>query len=176
MLGCKLIGFAILSLVLTQLEFAQGHDSGCTNKFSKVGDKCLYLISYINTNWHNADRHCHSLGAGLLSFQNQRQLKQIEDWLDQNDTWSNEFWTSGNSFGHKGVYYWQSTGEKASYLPWSLGQPRPNQGDCLVLNSKPSSTTSHPYETTVAVPAANSGLYVENCSAVRSYICEQIKN
>jgi len=115
------------------------------------------------------------MGAGLLSFQNPRQLRQIEAWLDANDSWTHEFWTSGNSFGHKGIYYWQSTGEKASYLPWSLGQPRPNQGDCLVLDSK-TTTTTLPPELTTPEPLLDSGLYVENCNALRSYICEQIKN
>lgn len=156
----KLIGFAILSLALTQLEFIQADDSGCMNNFSPVGDKCLMLLNTYNT-WYVADRHCRSLGAELLSFQNETQLQQIDKWMEIGAPQINEFWTSGNCLGDKGNFYWQSTGEWAKYLPWSTSRPQINIGDCLIVNLSKS--------TIVGYPAVS----IMSCINHNTFICEQ---
>lgn len=157
MLCYKLIGFAILSLA-----FVQAQDSGCRNNFSPVGDKCLKLMNTYNT-WYVADRECRSLGAGILSFQNATQLQEIEMWMGTKGPWVYEFWTSGNSLGEKGTFYWQSTGELARYLPWTANQPQTSNGDCLTL--KGTQTTSTGYSAY--------RLAVDNCMTYNYYICEQ---
>jgi len=80
MLWHKLIGLAILSVVLTQLKLVQSDvaTSGCKNNFTLVAGKCLYAFNR-PLNWYQADRHCQSLGAGLLSLQNRAQHQQIEN-------------------------------------------------------------------------------------------------
>ncbi|XP_034478829.1 macrophage mannose receptor 1-like [Drosophila innubila] len=164
MLWHKLIGFAILSLALTQLEFVQSDvpASGCRNNFSSVAGKCLYA-SKNWLNWYEADRTCRSLGAELLSVQNQTQLQQIEKWLNTTLPFTLDFWTSGNSLGQKGVYFWQSNGEQARNMPWSPGQPRSADGDCLsLIANKLHNTGYYDY-----------GLKVNNCTFWASIVCEQ---
>ncbi|XP_034478828.1 C-type lectin 37Da-like [Drosophila innubila] len=164
MLWHKLIGFAILSLVLTQLELVQSDvpASGCRNNFSLAAGKCL-LVTNSYYNWYEADRHCRSLGAGLLSIQNQTQLQQIEQWIAVKAPWVLDFWTSGNSLGQTGAYYWQSTGELARYLPWSPSQPQTKNGDCLVLESNKYSTAGY----------SDFRLSNKNCTHFGPHICEQ---
>ncbi|KAL7736060.1 hypothetical protein ACLKA6_003798 [Drosophila palustris] len=159
MLWHKLIGLAVLSLVLTQLEFVKSDipASGCRSNFSSVAGKCLMFTRYYY-NWFEADRHCRSMGAELLSVQNQTQLEQIGKWLRKETHSFREFWTSGNSLGgQKGTYYWQSTGELVPYLPWS-NQPQPAKGDCLMLDS------NYSYEFLMSIT---------NCTNYMPLICEQ---
>ncbi|XP_034476139.1 C-type lectin 37Db-like [Drosophila innubila] len=96
----------IVNFVLLQLHQASS-DNGCKADFSQVAGKCL-LTTLNLYNWKEADRHCNSLGAGLLSLENEAQLEQISQWLNVTEPWIYEFWTSGNSLGHKGSYYWES--------------------------------------------------------------------
>ncbi|KAM8711233.1 hypothetical protein ACLKA7_000383 [Drosophila subpalustris] len=164
MLWHKLIGLAILSLVLTQLGSVQSDvaASGCRNNFSAVAGKCLYA-SKAYFNWYEGDRVCRSLGAGLLSLQNQTQLEPISQWLNATSTWVSQFWTSGNSLGQKGVYFWQSTGEQATFLPWSPGQPQPADGDCLTFNAN--SYSSNGFN--------DFRLNIGNCMLYAHIVCEQ---
>ncbi|XP_034478827.1 C-type lectin 37Db-like [Drosophila innubila] len=165
MLWHKFIGFAILSLVLSQLEFVQSDvvASGCKGNFSPVADKCLIAVSNYST-WYDADRHCRSLGAGLLSLQNQTQLLQITEWLNIRMPNTLELWTSGNTLGAKeGTYYWQSTGEEALYLPWSAGPPEPSSGDCLTLYVNGLNNWG----------SFNYSLGVRTCNTLAALVCEQ---
>jgi len=136
MLWHKLIGLAILSLALTQLEFVQSDvsASGCRTNYTLVEGKCVQAFNYW-LNWFEADRYCRSLGAGLLSLQNQTQYQKISQWINTTLPYTLYVWTSGNSLGQKGTYFWQSTGEQARYLSWSNGGPRPAEGDCLTLSA-----------------------------------------
>ncbi|KAM8711231.1 hypothetical protein ACLKA7_000381 [Drosophila subpalustris] len=166
MLWHKLIGLAILSLVLTQLGSVQSDvpPSVCRNNFSSVAGKCL-LANISSNNWFEADRHCRSLGAGLLSLKNQTQLQQVENWLREKAPWVGDFWTSGNTLGgQKGSYYWQSTGELARYLPWLPNQPQTANGDCLMLLANNYNSNG----------LLDYGLAIRNCTYIFSpHICEQ---
>ncbi|KAM8711232.1 hypothetical protein ACLKA7_000382 [Drosophila subpalustris] len=164
MLWHKLIGLAILSLVLTQLGLAQSDvaASGCRSNFSAVAGKCLYAHKNW-LNWYEGDRLCRSLGAELLSLQNQTQLQQIEKWLNTTLPFVLDVWTSGNSLGQKGAYFWQGSGEQAKYLPWKTGQPQPAEGDCLTLQATKLANTGY----------SDYGLMVRQCSFWASLVCEQ---
>lgn len=173
MLWHKLIGFAVLCLALTQLHLVSSDvaaaaassnysTAGCAKNFSRVGDKCLLAVNSWY-NWYEADRHCRQLGGGLLSLQNQTQLQQINTWLNATASFTAEFWTSGNMLGQKADYYWQSTGERASYLPWSTGQPQIYAGDCLVLYANNYTNWG----------VNNFRLTVKTCTNWSAHICEQ---
>ncbi|KAL7736056.1 hypothetical protein ACLKA6_003794 [Drosophila palustris] len=161
MLWHKLIVFAVLSLVSVH---SQASGDNCAKDFTKVGDKCL-LASNKWYSWYEADRYCHSLGAGLLSLQSQAELLQIENWLSVSVPFRlAEFWTSGNQMGKKGAYYWQSTGELARFLPWSTGEPSATAGDCLALYPK-NYNTSFGY--------SDFRLIVRSCTYPSPLVCEQ---
>lgn len=166
MLWHKLIAFAVLCLTLTQLQSAASSNStstaGCAKNFSRVGDKCLLAVNSWY-NWFEADRHCRQLGGGLLSLQNQTQLQQINTWLNTTASFTAEFWTSGNTLGQKGDYYWQSTGERANYLPWSTGQPQIYAGDCLVLYANNYTNWG----------VTDFRLTVKTCTNWSAHVCEQ---
>lgn len=161
MLRHQLIVFVALSIVLLQLHQVNS-DNGCNTNFSQVAGKCL-LTTLNLYNWREADRHCSSLNAGLLSLENESQLQEISQWLNVTEPWIYEFWTSGNSLGHKGSYYWQSTGEQAKFLPWSAGQPQPANGDCLTLYANDHNLFGF----------FNYRLSVRDCSATAPLVCEQ---
>lgn len=132
-----LIALAILSVVLSQLQFTHSADvtnSGCPKNFTLVGDKCLFANNNWNS-WYQADRFCQSLGAGLVSLENKTQLQLLNQWLNSTTSFPLDYWTSGNSFDQKETYYWQSTGELARYLPWATGQPKPANGNCIALHA-----------------------------------------
>ncbi|XP_060655626.1 C-type lectin 37Db-like [Drosophila nasuta] len=158
MLWHKLIAFAVLSLVLCQLHQVNGNDSGCQANFTRVGDTCLKNVSNWYS-WYEADRHCRSLGAELVSLQNQEQLQEINKWLNTTGLFMLNFWTSGNRLGRIGNYYWQGTGQEASYLPWGTGQPQ-STGNCLLLSSKTWGVADYHME-------------VYNCESWSSAVCEQ---
>ncbi|KAM8711230.1 hypothetical protein ACLKA7_000380 [Drosophila subpalustris] len=165
MLWHKLIGLAILSLVLTQLGSVQSDvaASGCRNSFSPVAGKCL-LANNSYYNWFEADRNCRSVGAELLSLKNETQLRQITEWLNYIMPWTLELWTSGNSLGGKqNSYYWQNSGEEARYLPWARDQPKPADGECLTLNMSEFNSWG----------SFNYSLTVRNCSSIAPFVCEQ---
>ncbi|XP_032307130.1 lithostathine-2-like [Drosophila ananassae] len=139
MLWPKLVCFVVVSFALCQpyqaLPIYQETLSACPVNFTRLADKCL-LVDTSWLNWYEADRHCHSINAGLLSIENETDLKAINDWLPVVAPNLLEFWTSGNKLNHpskKLDYFWQSTGDKALYLPWADGEPTSDRGDCLAL-------------------------------------------
>jgi len=158
MLCHKVIGLAILSLVLSDVSAS----SGCKDNFTAVAGKCLFASrQYLN--WYDAERYCRTLGAGLLSLQNASQLNPIENYVNDELMFIRDVWTSGNSLGHNGEYFWQSTGEQADYLPWSMDQPRTNDGDCLIFNDNHfNSWNEYKYR-----------LNVGDCNAIKAFVCEQ---
>ncbi|EDW02627.1 GH19780 [Drosophila grimshawi] len=160
MLGHQLVSFVVLSLALTRLQFVSCEIPAadqCDPGFNLVGDKCLKILSK-TLNWYDADRDCHSLGAGLLSLQNEEQLLHISKWINRNV----EVWTSGNSLGNQGVYYWQSTGQVAQYLPWATGEPQKTNGNCLTLSYNSGSVTP------------DFRLKVKSCNYEVWHICEKL--
>lgn len=162
MLWHQLVALAILGLALTQLQFTHSADvtvSTCAKNFTLVGDKCL-LAGNQWYSWYEADRYCHTLGAGLVSLQNQTQLQLLNNWLKNTTSFTLEYWSSGNSFGQKGIYYWQNTGEQARYLPWATGQPQTALGDCLSLYASVYNVSDYK-------------LSIKNCTSWSSPICEQ---
>ncbi|XP_034478825.1 C-type lectin 37Da-like [Drosophila innubila] len=163
MLCHKLIAFAVLSLMLLQLHQVNS-EATCGKNFTKVADKCLLASNQWYT-WYEADRYCHSLGAALLSLQNQAELLQIEKWLSVSVPFKlSEFWTSGNTLGKKGVYFWQSTGEVARFLPWYPDEPKPASGDCLSLYPKE-------YNTTFGY--SDYRLMIKSCTYPSPLVCEK---
>ncbi|XP_060655941.1 C-type lectin 37Db-like [Drosophila nasuta] len=165
MLWPKLIGFAVLSLLLAQLQFipSDAAVSGCSDNFTQVAGKCLFAANYWY-NWYQAERHCRSLGAGLFNLQNQTQLQQISDWLNATLPYTIEFWTSGNKLGqYVANYYWQNTGEQAHYLPWANGQPLAASGDCVTLFAN--------YTYYEGILGYN--LVVRNCTHPSPHVCEK---
>ncbi|XP_043642646.1 C-type lectin 37Da-like [Drosophila teissieri] len=134
MLSSKLVCFALASLVFGHIYLAASEETiaVCPTDFVQVAGKCLLLDNKWK-NFYESDRHCQSLNAGLLSIGNQVELNAINEWLPTVAPYSPELWTSGNKLGGTADYYWQSTGQKALYLPWKVGQPIATAGDCLTL-------------------------------------------
>lgn len=158
----QLIVVTILGVALAQLQFTQSADvtvSSCSKNFTLVGDKCL-LANNKWLSWYEADRLCQSLGSGLASLQNQAQLQLLNKWLNTTTSLPLEYWTSGNTFEKKGIYYWQNTGEQATYLPWATGQPKPANGDCIALNASVYNVFDYK-------------LTIMNCTKWASPICEK---
>ncbi|XP_064542955.1 C-type lectin 37Db-like [Drosophila montana] len=163
MLWHQLIACTILALALTQLHCASSQTaaSKCSKNFTQVGDQCLLAVNSWFS-WYEADRYCHTKGAGLLSLKNDTQLQLINKWLNTSLANQLELWTSGNSLGQKGVYFWQNTGEQSRYLPWATGQPRTTDGDCLMLTG-----------TYSGLSIGNYRLSIRNCSTWAVSVCEQ---
>ncbi|XP_001987755.2 uncharacterized protein LOC6560367 [Drosophila grimshawi] len=162
----QIIGFAILGLTLAQLHSvnSQADVTTCKSPFALVGDKCL-LFSNKWLNWYEADRQCRSQSAQLLSVQNVSQLQAINNWMNITNPYTIEFWTSGNKFGNtQNLYFWESTGQQAKYLPWAKGQPQPKEGDCLMLFSP----------TYGGVVSSDYLLSVRDCAAWATIVCEQV--
>ncbi|EDW02621.1 GH19784 [Drosophila grimshawi] len=166
MLWKQFIGFAILGLTLAQLHSvnSQAAVTTCKSPFALVSDKCLLWHSKF-LNWYEADRQCRSQGAQLVSVQNVSQLQAINKWMKASSPNTVEFWTSGNKLGNtQNLYFWESTGQQAKYLPWAKSQPKPKDGDCLMLYS----------EIKNGVVANEYLLSVRNCTAWSSIVCEQV--
>ncbi|XP_068146290.1 C-type lectin 37Db-like [Drosophila tropicalis] len=166
MLWSRVVCFALVSLALAHLQTALQEEafSACPANFTQVGEKCLMVDSMWKT-WYEADRNCRSLNAGLVSVENSVQLKLIQDWLPIAAQYTLEFWTSGNSLGSPGKYFWQNTGSSALYLPWATDQPQTNAGDCLTLYANYSMATG---EFVMDVHR----LRVNNCTLWAKSICE----
>lgn len=166
MLWHHLIGLVILSLaLLTQLQDTQSAAvtvPSCGKGFKLIGDKCLLAFTSYGQSWYEADRYCQSMGAGLVSLHNQTQLELLNQFLVKTMVFHLEHWTSGNKLQtmRKWDYYWQNTGEKASFLPWATDQPKPKSGDCLSL-------------LTNGTFVPNYKLTVQNCTKLLGTVCEQ---
>ncbi|EDW04465.1 C-type lectin 37Da [Drosophila grimshawi] len=158
MLWKQFLGIAILCLALTQLRCvnSQATDTICNEGFTLVGDKCL-MMKFFAINWFAADSQCQSLGAGLLTLQNEEQLLQINKWVNMDV----QIWTSGNKLSNNGVYYWQNT--EAEYLPWAENEPDPSSGNCLILTDMSGGSETIDFR-----------LRVEACLIINAYICEQL--
>lgn len=165
MLWHQLIGLAILSLALTQIEFTHSAAvtvPSCGKNFKLIGDKCLLAFTSYGLSWYEADRYCQSMGAGLVSLQNQTELELLNQFLIHTMVFRLDHWTSGNKLQNmkKYYYYWQNTGEVAQYLPWAKDQPKPNSGDCLSLLTTGSFVPDYK-------------LTVQNCTKLLGTVCEQ---
>ncbi|XP_023178230.2 C-type lectin 37Da-like [Drosophila hydei] len=163
MLWHQLITVAIVALACTQLHMASSQTAGvnsCPKNFTLVGEKCLQSVARWY-NWFEADRNCRSIGAGLLSLNNSLELYLLANWLNIDLPYTLELWTSGNLLGSSSIYYWQNTGQQARYLPWAKGQPKPSNGDCLMLAGTANQGT-----------VANYSLEVRNCANWAISVCE----
>ncbi|XP_017087020.2 C-type mannose receptor 2-like [Drosophila bipectinata] len=160
----KLVCFALVILAFCQPYQGASEEtfSSCPINFTRVADKCLLADSSWK-NWYESDRHCRSINAGLLSIKNQTELKAINEWLPVSAPYQMEFWTAGNKLGQVSAlidYFWQSTGDRALYLPWAVGQPTPASGDCLTLLANYSMSTE------------DHRLMVRNCTQWAPHICQ----
>ncbi|EDX07634.1 C-type lectin 37Da [Drosophila simulans] len=166
MSSTKLVCIALVSLVFGQVYLVASEDTiaVCPTNFTQVADKCL-LVDGSWKNFYESDRHCRSLNAGLLSISNPTEFNVINEWLPIIAPYQPEFWTSGNKLGGTSDYYWQSTGEKALYLPWSAGQPTATAGDCLTLMAN---VTMTPEEAILSVHR----LTVKPCTQWAPHICQ----
>ncbi|XP_043642648.1 C-type lectin 37Da-like [Drosophila teissieri] len=165
MLSSKLFCFALVSLVFGHIYLAASEETiaVCPPDFVQVAGKCLF-VDIFNKRFYDADRHCQSLNAGLLSIKNKREFDAINEWLSTVTPQSKEFWTSGNKLGGTENYYWQSTGMKAIYIPWNVGQPIATAGDCLALAN-----------VTTTAEATTTGVYrlsVKPCTSWAPLICQ----
>ncbi|XP_017077565.1 uncharacterized protein LOC108112254 [Drosophila eugracilis] len=168
MLWPKFVCFALVGLAFGQLYQVASEEtiSICPENFTQVADKCL-LVDNKWKNFYESDRHCRSLNAELLSIKNVIELNAINEWLPSIAPYQPEFWTGGNKLGvtRSYEYYWQSTGELATYLPWKEGQPTPASGDCLKLLAN---VTMTPEEAILS----EHRLTVANCTQWAGHICQ----
>ncbi|XP_017866905.1 PREDICTED: C-type lectin 37Da-like [Drosophila arizonae] len=165
MLWHQLIIFAIVALAFTQLHVANSQTTGvntCPKNFTLVGERCLLAVGNV-FNWYEADRNCRTKSAGVLSLISDKELQLVTDWLNKTMQFTLELWTSGSKLGSSSVYYWQSTGEPARYLPWATGQPKPTSGDCLMLSGTRNPTS-----------VSNYRLVVRNCAEWAVSVCEVV--
>lgn len=116
----RAVSIVIVCLSLALVPYVGGDQNAtgfnCPSNYTKVGNKCLQIVNG-EINWYQAERACHSMGANLISLKNSEELDQLNNWLNIVAPLALSFWSSGNSLGQEGHYFWQSTGKQAQYLP-----------------------------------------------------------
>lgn len=88
-------------------------------KFEKIGVKYYFIEQNEKVNWFVAGDICRTMGAHLVSFQNQCEFNEVVSRLRSNTS----YWIDLNDLGTEGQFRSVVTGYKPRYQKWHDDEP-----------------------------------------------------
>jgi len=124
---------------------AVGSASTKTNlDLTRVGDGYYYISSKAVT-WGNAFKFCKKHNLNLISFETEKEIKTMVDFLKKNGNSDrgqevDSFWTSAIDLGLSSQFYWTSSGEPVdtNEITWWPTEPLANRHAALFNYIHPS--------------------------------------
>lgn len=180
---------AVCALVLGTLALVQGQ------RITTIQlDGVQYFVSRMNPyspelNYFLAYQYCRSLGLQLTSFESKEKSDSITQYLRNAGYNQYDFWTSGNRLGTD-MFLWMSTGLPFNATFDLMNVPADESAaqpiDAVVMTSeqpapllrRPGSarqSKSGPSSGCVALKAPDLRWSVDDCTAVKDFICEQTR-
>ncbi|XP_067626003.1 C-type lectin 37Db-like [Eurosta solidaginis] len=115
--------------------------------FNIATDDYQFLVGHDSTlNWQQAIETCQQLGGALVTFDSQKKLIQLHEFLlfkNFIQTKLNEvnppyiYWSSGNDLEEPRTFAWESSGEEFKYTHWLHQLPEPIAGGgCVQFGDK----------------------------------------
>lgn len=139
---------------LEELRPKVSTNNNTVGKFEKIGDKYYLIEQNEKVNWFVAGDICRTMGAHLVSFQNQWEFNAVVSRLRAGTS----YWIDLNDLGIEGQFRSVVTGYKPRYQKWHDDEPNNGRSDehCCDL-------------------WYNDQLHLMNdstCSDLKSFICE----
>ncbi|XP_034128488.1 macrophage mannose receptor 1-like [Drosophila guanche] len=101
--------------------------------FVQIGSRFFYIEQHHRVNWFAATNICRQMGGHLASPSSEKEWSAIKERL----TRGRNYWLGISDLATEGLYLSQATGNMASYLSWSSGEPNNhnNKENCVELRS-----------------------------------------
>ncbi|XP_067676044.1 C-type Lectin CRL-like [Haliotis asinina] len=147
------------TLVLVVLMSITTESAKCPNGWITYDNSCYRLFRKTHQAWPEAVFECEKHDALLASFETKAENIHIQDMMEVfNVGKTDNVWIGLSDVREEGNFVWESTRQKATYLPW--GKHEPNQAtiqeDCVMLYGRQDHTFSD-----------------DACTQKYSYLCEK---
>jgi hypothetical protein len=155
---------------------AECHESGYDNWITYDNKTCYLVSIYRRLTWHDANDHCHSFNASLLSIHDQTTNNLFSKLVSMQFSFINYnyFWIGINSLSKRGFYKW-SDGTPTQFANFAtvdidgkaLNKDIFEQGRCVAMRSAVKRAIAN------VVPVdSNTGLwYKQDCNSINGYFC-----
>ncbi|XP_078146237.1 galactose-specific lectin nattectin-like isoform X1 [Centroberyx gerrardi] len=106
----------------------------CPHHWTQLNHRCFLYVPKCIT-WHQAEKHCVSLGGHLASIHSHHEAKAVQNMIKRITHKYPTTWLGGTDAKREGVWLW-SDGQRFNYQCWSSGNPdnKWRNEDCLVMN------------------------------------------
>ncbi|XP_061598331.1 lymphocyte antigen 75-like [Cololabis saira] len=94
---------------------------GCPMFWYNFNDRCYKYVA-TRMNWANAELHCLSQGANLVSIHSQNEENFVKSLIKNFDHFEGETWIGLTDAQQDGSWFW-SDGSKLSFSNWNSGEP-----------------------------------------------------
>ncbi|KAK8732909.1 hypothetical protein OTU49_017457, partial [Cherax quadricarinatus] len=103
-------GFKVEQLSMIQHSSVHKDDSeaasivseGCLEPYFTVGDQCLFFATFAELSYQDARQLCHSLNGELAAVLTATRLKNIIDYINDNDLTGRKYWIDGSDQATEG--------------------------------------------------------------------------
>ncbi|XP_023930080.1 perlucin-like [Lingula anatina] len=139
---------------LEKIEEKQASVKVCPRDFIELFGSCYYY-STVQKTWHQAQEHCQSISANLVTITSKDENEIIWKHLPGS---VKHWWIGASDRISEGTWVWVANNSRLTYTNWNKGEPN-NQGgseNCAELNKERGSPTWND------VP----------CSGTRQFVCE----
>ncbi|XP_051556326.1 galactose-specific lectin nattectin-like [Myxocyprinus asiaticus] len=108
-------------IVLLTIEFSQQGTIACSFGWNEFDGRCFKYVATAMT-WADAEAHCVSAGANLVSIHDERQYTFIKELIRTYDIAQKDTWIGLSDQYKEGTWFW-TDGSRVSYTMWATGQP-----------------------------------------------------